>query len=154
MIDENDEQIGQVEALLEETSDLLEETKNQLDEVKQKVLLGPMIEDYRGDTKKLVALVKEALKAGSDANDDSRNDHRPLQLAIRKGYTEVAFLLIEFGADINYRDKSWLDPIHTAINYDQFEVAKLLIKKGVDFNRFNPDLSYKYGNWYRFCFGG
>ncbi len=133
---------------------MIEENNDQIEEIKEKILLGPLIADYRGGIKQLVELVKNALEAGSDVNDDSRNGHRPLQLAIRQGYSEVAFLLIESGADLNYRDKSWLDPIHIAINYGQFEVAKLLIKKGVYFPSFNPDLSYNYANWYKFRFFG
>jgi len=138
----------------EKADDQLEEASDQTDEVKEKILLAQLIADYRGATKHLLELVKDALKEGSDVNDDSRNDHRPLQLAIQRGHPEVACLLIEAGADLNYRDKSWFDPIHTAINHGQFEVAKLLIKKGVHFNRCIPDLTYNYSNWYRFCFGG
>lgn len=92
--------------------------------------------------------------SGSDVNDDSRNGHRPLQLSIREGYTEVACLLIESGASLVHTDKSWLDPIHAAINYGLFEVARLLIKKGVYFPSINPDLAYDYSQWYKFRFIG
>jgi len=102
---------------------------------------------------KLLEKVAEAIAAGADVNDDSRNRHRPLQLAIRDGETEVARLLIENGADVHHWDMSGLDPIHTAINYGQFEIANLLIKYGAHFNSNIPDLAYTYPKWYAFKFG-
>lgn len=140
--------------MIEENEDPLEELEAHLEEIKENILLGPLIADFRGGAKQLMELVKQAIEGGSDVNDNSRNGHRPLQLAIKSGYSEVACLLIESGADLRHRDKSWLDPIHAAINHGQFKVARLLIKNGVSFNRINPDLSYNYSNWYRFCFGG
>lgn len=150
MIEEKDEQDEKVEDPLEEASDLLEKTKDQFEEVKGKILLGPLIADYRGGVNQLLELVKEALEASSDVNDDSRNGHRPLQLAIRGGHTEVACLLIEAGADLKFRDRSGSDPINTAINHGQFKVARLLIKKGVSCPSMNP---YNYTQWYKFHFG-
>jgi hypothetical protein len=123
-----------------------------------KILLGPLIADRQKlglSGTALLAKVKEAIASGSDVNDDLRNGHRPLQLSIRKGYTEVACLLIESGADLKYKDRGGLDPIHLAINRGQFEVAKLLIKKGVYFPAVNPDLAYDYSQWHKFRhFGG
>ncbi|MCE5318411.1 MAG: ankyrin repeat domain-containing protein [Parachlamydia sp.] len=101
----------------------------------------------------LVEQVKDAIAAGADVNDNSRNGHRPLQLAILGHCTEVACLLIESGADIKNRDRA-ADPIHLAINLGEFKVARLLIKKGVNFPYINPDLGYNYSQWYRFRFGG
>ncbi len=134
-----------------------DDAEEQPEEVEEQpeILLGPLIADARGlglTGSTLLEKVQEAISSGSDVNDDSRNGHRPLQLAIRGGHTEVACLLIESGADIRYKDRSWQDPIHAAINHGQFTVAKLLIAKGIPFPR-NPDLGYIYSQWYKFCFG-
>lgn len=119
--------------------------------------MGPLIADRRPlglSGAALLERVKEAIAAGADVNDDSRNGHRPLQLAIQGGYTDVACLLIESGADLNYQDRSGCDPIHMAINQGQFRVARLLIKKGVHFRYSNPGISYNYSQWYKFRFFG
>lgn len=123
---------------------------------KPQISLGALIADRMklGLTgAKLLEKVKEAIEAGADVNDDSRNRHRPLQLAIRDGQTEVARYLIENGADVNHQDMSWQDPIHAAINYGQFEIAKLLIKHGAHFNHTIPDLGYVYHQWCAFRYG-
>lgn len=108
-----------------------------------------MIADHRGGLCLLIQRVKEALEMGSDVNDDSRNRHRPLQLALRRRYTQIAKLLIDHGADIHSKDRSGLDPIHTAINHGEFEVACYLISRGAKFNAL-PDLAYDYSKWYAF----
>lgn len=140
----------------EETSDPLEELEP-AEQDKPKILLGPLIVDRRRlglTVPALVEQVKKAIAEGADVNDESRNGHRPLQLSIRGGYTEIACLLIESGADILHRDRGGLDPIHLAINHGEFKVAKLLIKKGAYFPKSIPDLSYNYSQWYKFRFGG
>lgn len=98
----------------------------------------------------LLAAIKEALTSGAEVNDDSQNGHRPLQLALKKGATEVARLLIEHGADLNHRDKSRQTPLEAAINHGQFENAKHLIKKGAHFNKYAPNLGFHYPNLYQF----
>lgn len=116
-----------------------------------KISLAALIVDMKG--KALIEKVKEALAAGADVNDDSRNKHRPLQLALAKGYTEVARLLIEHGADLYHRDRSGQTPIQAAINHGQFQNAKLMIKKGVPFNRKNLKLEFDYVKHYQFIVG-
>lgn len=121
------------------------------------ILLGPLIADRQQlglSGADLLEKVKEAIASGADVDDDSRNGHRPLNLAIRAGYTEVACLLIECGANLTYQDRSGLDPIHLAVNYGQFKVAKLLVKKGVYFPKSIPDLKYNYSQWYKFRYMG
>lgn len=98
----------------------------------------------------LTLKVKEAIASGSDVNDDTRNKHRPLQLALKEGYTDVARILIVNGADVHFRDKSGLDPIHVAINCGEFKNANLLIEYGAKFNRNLPDLQYDYSKWHDF----
>lgn len=129
--------------MIEGTSnDLIENSGDeQIEVIKEKVLLGPLIADHRGGIVILIDMVQAAIADGADVNDDSRNRHRPLQLAIKKGYAKVARILIVNGADVNHRDRSRLDPIHMAINCGQYEVANLLIKYGAKFNSSIPDLS-------------
>lgn len=98
----------------------------------------------------LIVKVKEAIAYGSDVNDPSRNNHRPLNMALRDGYDQVARMLIEAGADVNYVDRSGLDPIHIAINHGRYQLANLLIRKGAKFSSPIPDLTYNYSRYYEF----
>lgn len=134
-----------------------EELNNPEEPAAPKILLGPLIADRKElglSGSVLVEKVKEAIASGADINDESRNGHRPLQLAIRGGYTEVARILIENGADVKNKDRSHSDPMHLAINSGQFEIARLLIQNGANFPGTIPDLGYNYANWYKFRFGG
>lgn len=112
------------------------------------ISLSALIADGRG--KQLIDQVKKALSAGASVNDDARNGHRALQLALRDGHTEVARLLIEHGADVNYRDRSGQTPLQAAVNHGQFENAKLLIKNGARFNPHAPNLGFVYDKLYQF----
>ena len=111
------------------------------------ISLGALIADGKG--KKLIEQVKEALTSGASVNDDTRNGHRPLQMALTKGLKEIAQLLIEHGADINHRDRSGQTPLQAAINHAQYENAKLLIQKGVPFPH-APNLGFIYERFYEF----
>lgn len=112
------------------------------------ISLGALIAEGKG--KKLIERVKEALAAGASVNDDSRNGHRPLQLALSNGHKEVARLLIEYGADVNYRDRSGQTPFQAAINNEQFENANLLLQKGANFNPHAANLGFVYERLYKF----
>ena len=109
--------------------------------------LGKMVAELRGEN--LFTQVQAAITAGADVNDNSRNGHRPLQMALKEGKADVARLLIEGGADIQYRDRSGLTPLQMAINYGQFENANLLIDKGAPFNPNNPQ-GFIYPQLYQF----
>ncbi|WP_195155556.1 nucleotidyl transferase AbiEii/AbiGii toxin family protein, partial [Candidatus Protochlamydia phocaeensis] len=111
------------------------------------ISIGNIIAELSG--KKLLDQVQAAIIAGADVNDNSRNGHRPLQMALKEGYSEAARLLIERGADVLYRDHSGLSPLQMAINYGQFENANLLIEKGAPFNPNNPH-GYDYSRLYQF----
>ncbi len=115
------------------------------------ISLGSLIVEKKGAH--LIRMVEEALASGANVDDDSRNGHRPLQLALSKGYREVAKLLIEHGADPNHRDRSGLTPLQVAVNHGQFEIAKLLIKKGAIFNRKAPNLAFDQTKLYQFLMG-
>lgn len=111
------------------------------------ITLGNFVAEMKG--KALLEQVKTALALGADVNDDSRNKHRPFQMAIKKGYTDVAMLLLEHGADLYHRDQGGLTPLELAINSRQFEIAQQLIKKGVPLNALN-NMRYDYAKLYEF----
>jgi len=117
----------------------------------ENISLGSIVADNKGE--QLIEKVKKALAAGADVNDDSRNGHRPLQIALADGHTEIARLLIEHGADLYFRDRSGKTPLQVAINHGQFQIADLLIKKGVPFNRNNLNLEFDYVQHYRYTLG-
>lgn len=112
------------------------------------ISLASLIADGKG--KQVIRQVEEALRNGASVNDDTRNGHRPLQLALRSGQKEVARILIEHGADIEYRDRSGQSPIQAAINQGQFEIANLLIQKGAKFNPHTQNLGFDYQKLYQF----
>ncbi|WP_079989533.1 nucleotidyl transferase AbiEii/AbiGii toxin family protein [Candidatus Protochlamydia phocaeensis] len=111
------------------------------------ISLGNIVAELSG--KKMLEQVQAAIIAGADVNDNSRNGHRSLQMALKEGYSEVARLLIEGGADVLYCDHSGLNPLQMAINYGQFENANLLIEKGAPFNPNNLQ-GYHYPRLYQF----
>lgn len=112
------------------------------------ISLAVLIADGKG--KQLIEQVKEALRVGALVNDDARNGHRPLQLAIRNGHQEVARMLIEYGADIEYRDRSGQTPLQVAVNQGQFDIANLLIQKGAHFNPNVQNLGFDDQKLYQF----
>jgi predicted nucleotidyltransferase component of viral defense system len=113
--------------------------------------LGSLIAEGKG--LQLLDAVKKALQSGTSPDDDSRNGHRPLQLAISKGEIAIAKLLIDAGADLNHRDRSGQTPIQTAVNKGQFELARLLIQKGAMFNPNASNLGFDQAKLYQFRMG-
>ena len=116
----------------------------------KEISLGALIADGKG--KDLLEKVKEAILLGANVNDDSRNGHRPLQLALAKGHCEMAKFLIEQGANVNYRDRSGLTPLQSAVNHGQYEIAKFLVSKGARFNRDAPNLGFVQANLDHFIY--
>lgn len=113
---------------------------------KQTVSLAELIASARRNgmpRHRLLEEVKQAIAEGANVDDDSLNGHRPLHLAIQRGYEETALLLIDCGADVNFWDKSSLDPIHWAINLGEWKVAQRLIDSGAKLKRPIPDLKFK-----------
>jgi ankyrin repeat protein len=58
----------------------------------------------------------------------------PLHVAARKGYVEIAKLLLEHGADPNIKDLHGWTPLHDAAYWGNVEVARLLLQHGADPN--------------------
>lgn len=65
------------------------------------------------------------------------NGTPPLLLALRKGYTIIAKILLNAGVDVNEKDKLGLTPLMLACGKPTFgyrEIAETLIKKGAHIN--------------------
>lgn len=104
------------------------------------IFLSAIVADMKG--KSLIDKVREAITLGADVNDTSRNGHSPLQIALMKGHTEVAQLLIQNGADLDYRRRdhrglSGPTLLQMAINNGQFDNADLMLSYGIPFNCHN-----------------
>jgi hypothetical protein len=112
------------------------------------ISLANLIAEMKG--KQLYKQIEQAIVSGAQVNDDTRGGHRPLQMALAKGYSDVAELLIEQGADPNFRDRSGLTPLQTAVNHGHFDLARLLIQKGAIFDRNAPNLAFDQHQLYRF----
>ncbi len=66
----------------------------------------------------------------------------PLHCAAWKGHSEVAKVLLEFGADVNAKNSNdhWGDtPLHAAAHGNQKAVAEILVAHGANINAVNQD---------------
>jgi hypothetical protein len=78
------------------------------------------------------SLVDQLLKQGKDSNSFDEWGVASLQVAIKKGYDDIAELLILNGADVNKSDidGDTTTPLHTAAQGGHLEIVKLLVQKG------------------------
>ena len=83
---------------------------------------------YRG--RNLLQIVERLIQSGADVNDNSNNDHRPLNIAVSKGLREVANLLLNAGADSSKRDKSGLNAFEWALKRGSYKLAYEMVKRG------------------------
>jgi ankyrin repeat protein len=77
-----------------------------------------------------LAIVKASLKMGCQVNETKNKGYHPLHTAIKKGYDEVALILLQHGADITYRDRSGYDPLELAISLTNMKLAEAIHKAG------------------------
>ena len=77
------------------------------------------------------AEIARLLDAGAEV--DEAGIASPLYVAIQRGHTEAAMLLIERGADVNHMSKFGA-PLHIAARKGQAEVVLALIERGADPN--------------------
>jgi len=80
-----------------------------------------------GKTEKVQTLIDE----GADVN-------APLILAIRKGYSEIARLLLQAGADANFRDSQQKTALIVAAENNRLDIVKQLIDRDAGVNSANP----------------
>lgn len=82
-------------------------------------------------------IVKALLDYGTDIITDNKNIATeskkgipPLHWAVRKGYTEISTLLLDYGADVDLVDEEGYTPLHWAAQKGFIEVVKLLLDRG------------------------
>jgi len=85
----------------------------------------------RGDTQ----AVKHALLLSpflANSGDPGRANTTPLHLASRRGFLDLAALLLQAGADVNARGAWRLTPLHYAAVFDHPHIAAHLLEAGAD----------------------
>jgi ankyrin repeat protein len=76
--------------------------------------------------------VRAFLNKGWDPNE---NNGAPLDLAIQRGHTDIALMLLDAGAKTTYKNSRGHTPFWTAITYNQLIVLDRLINDGEDVNQ-------------------
>ena len=83
------------------------------------------------DIKKIEALIKD----GADVNyKEKEKGNYPLLICARKGYDEIAALLINNGADINLANDFGTTALMAAARHDNYELCEVLLILGADIN--------------------
>ena len=91
-------------------------------------------------------------KKAYDMNAVGEWGESPLMVAIRKGNTEIASLLVQKGADI-FTEVHLQTPLHFASRFGQEEIVSLLVARGADINGKNAvmntplHMAIKYDNY-------
>lgn len=75
---------------------------------------------------------------GCQVNETENNGYHPLHLAIKKGYDEIALILLQHGADITFRDRSGYDPFELAISLANLKLAHAIHKAGYPYSHSHP----------------
>lgn len=84
-----------------------------------------------------VELVDLFVRANFNIHLTDASGTPPLLLALKKGYTIIARILLNAGSDVNEKDKLGLTPLMVACGKPTFgyrEIAETLIKKGAHIN--------------------
>jgi len=83
---------------------------------------------WRGDAKKVVAL----LEKGVNVNAGDRDDRRALMAAARSGNNDVVQILLEHGAHVNATHYYGVTALSEAARRERCETMRLLLDHGVD----------------------
>ncbi|MEM6254727.1 MAG: ankyrin repeat domain-containing protein [Cyanobacteria bacterium P01_D01_bin.156] len=75
--------------------------------------------------------VERLLQNGTDPNL-VYNTNTALTYAARDGFTEIAYLLIEYDADVNWIDGEGVTPLILASFKDHIDIVRLLLAHGAD----------------------
>ena len=70
------------------------------------------------------------IKRGARVNAKDKDNFTPLLLAVWKGQTESAKLLIEEGAKLYLTDSTMNTCIHLAVEYDHCDTLTMLLENG------------------------
>ena len=80
-----------------------------------------------------LSVVEQALANETDVNmKDPQSGATLLTVAALMGHTEIAALLIDYGADVDAKGKDGGTPLHAAAFLGRVETVKLLLEKGAD----------------------
>lgn len=85
-----------------------------------------------------LAIVKASLRIGCQVNETENNGYHPLHIAIKKGYDEVALILLQHEADITFRDRSGYDPFELTISMANLKLAHAICKAGYPYDPNQP----------------
>lgn len=85
-----------------------------------------------------LAMVKAFLRMGHQVNETENNGHHPLHIAIKKGYDDIALILIQHNADIKFTDRSGYDSFELAIASGNLKLAHAIHKAGYPYHRGGP----------------
>ncbi|KAK3377306.1 ankyrin repeat-containing domain protein [Lasiosphaeria ovina] len=91
-----------------------------------KIVLGLLPLDLEAE------LEKAPIRA--DLNTGSWTANTPLHLAVMRGKTHMAVLLLKAGADVTARGNRHKSALHMACRNGKIEIAKMLIESGADVN--------------------
>jgi len=99
------------------------------------------VELYDAAKKGDIDKVMRALEHGADPNVKGPDGYTPLHIAAHENYSELAKVLIKFGAKVDLKDRYGNKPLHAAAYMGNYsELAKVLIKFGA-----KVDLKDRYG---------
>ncbi len=85
-----------------------------------------------------INIVRLLIRNKADVNKSFSD--RPLEIACKKGFYEIAELLINYGAAVNEISDNHTTPMHLAVENNHVELIKLLKKHGADLNlRYGSD---------------
>jgi ankyrin repeat protein len=75
---------------------------------------------------------KIALAAGADPTAKDDQGWTPLHWAAKKGYNDLAWVLIEGGAELTAKSERGWTPLHFAAANGNVHLVRLLLEKGAD----------------------
>lgn len=100
-------------------------------------LIGlPFYKDKLSNSQRF-GIVKALLRMGQEVNETENKGYHPLHLAIKKGYDDIALLLINHNADIKFKDRSGYDPFEFAISTGNIKLAHAIYMAGYPYKKGN-----------------
>jgi ankyrin repeat protein len=80
--------------------------------------------------------VRAHLQRGADADREQLSSGRtPLEVACRRGFAEIAALLVDAGADVRRRNDVNATPLMAAVVGGKLQIVRMLVERGADVRR-------------------